>query len=145
MVAGEGTPTEVVEKRSPGRGERRFGTLGAAIDAAMEAMPDVVDKIKGGKLQAIGALMGPVMKATRGQADAGRVREMCLKSWASRASTSTSGPGPRSSALRRTGARLCYPPRSGAEHRAAAGTASPGFLKVGIAEPGIRAVRILSP
>ena len=30
-------------------------------------------------MQAIGALMGPVMKATRGQADAGRVRELVLE------------------------------------------------------------------
>ncbi len=39
----------------------------------------MVEKIKGGKMQAIGALMGPVMKATRGQADAGRVREIVME------------------------------------------------------------------
>ena len=39
---------------------------------------DVVEKIKGGKMQAIGALMGPIMKATRGQADAGKARELIL-------------------------------------------------------------------
>ena len=50
-----------------------------AVDEAMAAMPDVVEKIKGGKMQAIGALMGPVMKATRGQADAGRVREIVIE------------------------------------------------------------------
>jgi len=53
--------------------------LGKAVDDAMAAMPDVVEKIKGGKMQAIGALMGPVMKATRGQADAGRVREIVIE------------------------------------------------------------------
>ena len=45
----------------------------------MAGAPDVVEKIKGGKVAAIGALIGPVMKATRGQADAGRVRELVLK------------------------------------------------------------------
>ena len=41
--------------------------------------PDVADKIRGGKIQAIGAIVGGVMKATRGQADAGRVRELILE------------------------------------------------------------------
>ena len=53
--------------------------LGKAVDDAIAAMPDVVEKIKGGKMQAIGALMGPVMNATRGQADAGRVRELVME------------------------------------------------------------------
>nr|WP_209912051.1 Asp-tRNA(Asn)/Glu-tRNA(Gln) amidotransferase subunit GatB [Paeniglutamicibacter psychrophenolicus] len=78
VVSGEGTPSEIVEKRSLAV-VNDDSALGAAIDAAMEAMPDVVAKVKGGKLQAIGALMGPVMKATRGQADAGRVRELVLE------------------------------------------------------------------
>ncbi|MET0977436.1 MAG: Asp-tRNA(Asn)/Glu-tRNA(Gln) amidotransferase subunit GatB, partial [Paeniglutamicibacter terrestris] len=62
VVAGEGTPTEIVAARSLAV-VNDDSALGAAIDAAMEAMPDVVAKVKGGKLQAIGALMGPVMKA----------------------------------------------------------------------------------
>ncbi|MFJ6419107.1 Asp-tRNA(Asn)/Glu-tRNA(Gln) amidotransferase subunit GatB [Paeniglutamicibacter sp. NPDC091659] len=78
VVAGEGTPSEVVAARSLAV-VNDDSALGAAIDAAMEAMPDVVEKVKAGKLQAIGALMGPVMKATRGQADAGRVRELVLE------------------------------------------------------------------
>lgn len=77
-VAGEGTPSEIVEKRSLAV-VNDDSALGAAIDEAMAAMPDVVAKIKDGKVQAIGALIGPVMKATRGQADAGRVREIVLE------------------------------------------------------------------
>ena len=50
-----------------------------AIDAALAAAPDVADKIRGGKIQAVGAIVGGVMKATRGQADAGRVRELILE------------------------------------------------------------------
>ena len=54
------------------------GALEAAVDQAIADNPDVVEKIKGGKMQAIGALMGPIMKATRGQADAGKAREMIM-------------------------------------------------------------------
>lgn len=45
----------------------------------MDAHPDIVAKIKGGKVQAAGALVGAVMKATRGQADAARVRELIME------------------------------------------------------------------
>ena len=78
VVGGEGTPSEIVEKRSLAV-VNDDSALGAAIDDAIAAMPDVVEKIKAGKMAAIGALMGPVMKATRGQADAGRVRELVLE------------------------------------------------------------------
>ena len=54
------------------------GALGEAVDAAIAANPDVAEKIRAGKVQAAGALIGAVMKAMRGQADAGRVRELIL-------------------------------------------------------------------
>ena len=38
----------------------------------------MADKIRSGKVQAVGAIVGAVMKATRGQADAARVRELVL-------------------------------------------------------------------
>jgi aspartyl-tRNA(Asn)/glutamyl-tRNA(Gln) amidotransferase subunit B len=49
------------------------------VDQAIADNPDVVAKIQGGKVQAIGALIGPIMKATRGQADAGRVRQIIME------------------------------------------------------------------
>ena len=52
--------------------------LEAAVDAALAANPDVVAKIRDGKVQAAGAVIGHVMKAMRGQADAARVRELVL-------------------------------------------------------------------
>ena len=52
--------------------------LGAAVDEAIAAQPDVADKIRAGKVAAAGALVGAVMKATRGQADAAKVRELIL-------------------------------------------------------------------
>jgi aspartyl-tRNA(Asn)/glutamyl-tRNA(Gln) amidotransferase subunit B len=50
----------------------------AAIDAALAEQPDVAEKIRGGKVQAAGAIVGAVMKATRGQADAAKVRALLL-------------------------------------------------------------------
>ena len=55
------------------------GPLLAAIDEALAAQPDVADKIRAGKVQAAGAIVGAVMKATRGQADAARVRQLIFE------------------------------------------------------------------
>ena len=49
------------------------------MNEAINANPDIVDKIKSGKTQAAGALIGSVMKQLRGQADAARVRELILE------------------------------------------------------------------
>ncbi len=78
VLAGEGSPAEVVAARGLAV-VSDDGALGAAVDAAIAANPDVADKIRGGKVQAAGALIGAVMKEMRGQADAGRVRELILE------------------------------------------------------------------
>ena len=78
VLAGEGTPDEVVEKRGL-KVVSDEGALGTAVDEALAGNPDIAEKIKGGKVQAAGALVGAVMKATRGQADAARVRELILE------------------------------------------------------------------
>jgi aspartyl-tRNA(Asn)/glutamyl-tRNA(Gln) amidotransferase subunit B len=52
--------------------------LGAAVDEAIAANPDVAAKVREGKVAAAGVLVGAVMKATRGQADAKGVRELIL-------------------------------------------------------------------
>jgi len=78
VLAGEGTPDEVVASRGLAV-VSDDGPLLAAIDDALAAQPDVADKIRGGKVAAAGAIVGAVMKATRGQADAGRVRELLLE------------------------------------------------------------------
>jgi aspartyl-tRNA(Asn)/glutamyl-tRNA(Gln) amidotransferase subunit B len=49
------------------------------VDDAIAAQPDVAQKIRDGKVAAVGALLGAVMKATRGQADATRARELILE------------------------------------------------------------------
>ncbi|RJL25093.1 Asp-tRNA(Asn)/Glu-tRNA(Gln) amidotransferase subunit GatB [Bailinhaonella thermotolerans] len=78
VLAGEGEPDEVVAAR----GLKIVGgdeELGAVIDQVIADNPDVADKIRSGKVAAAGALVGAVMKATRGQADAGRARELILE------------------------------------------------------------------
>jgi aspartyl-tRNA(Asn)/glutamyl-tRNA(Gln) amidotransferase subunit B len=55
----------------------------AAIDEALAAQPDVLAKIREGKVQAAGAVIGAVMKAMKGTADAARVRELVLERAAS--------------------------------------------------------------
>jgi aspartyl-tRNA(Asn)/glutamyl-tRNA(Gln) amidotransferase subunit B len=77
VLVGEGGPDEVVA----GRGLAVVSddsALTAAVEEALAAQPDVADKIRGGKVQAAGAIVGAVMKATGGQADAKRVRELIL-------------------------------------------------------------------
>ena len=78
VIAGEGTPTEVVASRGL-KVVSDDGALIAAIDAALAAQPDVLEKIRDGKVQAAGAVIGAVMKAMSGQADAARVRELVLE------------------------------------------------------------------
>ncbi|WP_024876683.1 Asp-tRNA(Asn)/Glu-tRNA(Gln) amidotransferase subunit GatB [Saccharomonospora piscinae] len=78
VLAGEGEPDDVVEKRGL-KVVSDDSALITAVDEALAAQPDVADKIRGGKVQAAGAIVGAVMKATKGQADAKRVRELVLE------------------------------------------------------------------
>lgn len=78
VLAGEGGPAEVVTARGLAV-VSDDSALSVAVDAAIAANPDVADKIRSGKVQAAGALIGAVMKAMKGQADAGRVRELILE------------------------------------------------------------------
>ena len=77
VLAGEGEPDLVVEARGL-RVVSDDSALEAAVDAALAAQPDVAEKIRGGKVQAAGAIVGAVMKATGGKADAKRVRELII-------------------------------------------------------------------
>lgn len=73
-----GHPDEVVEKRGL-KVVSDEGALGAAVDEAIAGNAAIADKIRGGKIAAVGALVGAVMKTTRGQADAARVKELILE------------------------------------------------------------------
>ncbi|MFG1923582.1 Asp-tRNA(Asn)/Glu-tRNA(Gln) amidotransferase subunit GatB [Cryptosporangium sp. NPDC048952] len=78
VLAGEGTPEQVVAERGL-EVVSDTGALGTAVDEAIAANPDVAEKIRSGKVAAAGALVGAVMKATKGQADAKTVRELILE------------------------------------------------------------------
>ncbi|RJK98213.1 Asp-tRNA(Asn)/Glu-tRNA(Gln) amidotransferase subunit GatB [Vallicoccus soli] len=78
VLAGEGRPDDVVA----GRGLAVVsddGALLAAVDEALAANPSVADKVRAGNAKAAGPIIGAVMKATGGQADAARVRELVLQ------------------------------------------------------------------
>jgi aspartyl-tRNA(Asn)/glutamyl-tRNA(Gln) amidotransferase subunit B len=77
VLAGEGDPDAVMAARGLAL-VRDDSLIQSAVDEALAANPDVAEKIRGGKVQAAGAIVGAVMKATRGQADAARVRELVL-------------------------------------------------------------------
>ena len=78
VLAGEGDPRAVVEARGLEVVSDETALL-AAVDEALAAQPDVAEKIRGGKVKAAGAIVGAVMRATRGRADARRVREIVME------------------------------------------------------------------
>lgn len=78
VLAGEGDPEAVVTARGL-EVVSDDGPLLEVIDQTLAAQPDIAEKIRSGNLGPIGAVIGAVMKATRGQADAGRVRELVVE------------------------------------------------------------------
>ncbi|MGB5952751.1 MAG: Asp-tRNA(Asn)/Glu-tRNA(Gln) amidotransferase subunit GatB [Ornithinimicrobium sp.] len=78
VLAGEGAPTQVADAKGLEL-VQDDGALEAAVDEVIAANPDIADKVRAGKLNAAGALIGQVMKAMRGQADAAKAREIILE------------------------------------------------------------------
>jgi len=77
VLAGEGSPAEIVAKRGLAV-VADTDALGKAVDEAIAANPEVAEKVRAGKVEAAGVLIGAVMKATKGRADAKTVRELVL-------------------------------------------------------------------
>jgi aspartyl-tRNA(Asn)/glutamyl-tRNA(Gln) amidotransferase subunit B len=78
VLTGEGDPDKVIEARGLAVVSDDAALL-EAVDAAIAANPDIAAKIRAGKLPAVSALLGKVMKATKGRADATRVRQLILE------------------------------------------------------------------
>ncbi|MFD2838961.1 Asp-tRNA(Asn)/Glu-tRNA(Gln) amidotransferase subunit GatB [Populibacterium corticicola] len=78
VLAGEGNPEAIVVAKGL-EIVSDDGALLTVIDETLAAQPDIVEKVKSGNMGPIGAIIGAVMKATKGQADAGRVRELVLE------------------------------------------------------------------
>ena len=75
VLAGEGGPREV----SRARGLEQVsdtGELERMVDDAIAAQPDAAQRVRDGNHKAIGALVGAVMKASRGQANPALVNEL---------------------------------------------------------------------
>jgi len=77
VLSGEGRPTEVADARGLEL-VQDDGALEAAVDKVIAANDAIAEKVRGGKLNAAGALIGQVMKEMKGQADAAKEREMIL-------------------------------------------------------------------
>ena len=74
LVAEGGEPAEVIEER--GLGAADSTELEAIVERAIADNPDAVEKIRVGKGQAIGAIIGAVMRETKGRADGGEVQRL---------------------------------------------------------------------
>ena len=74
MVADGGRPGEIVEQR--GLALAGADELEAIVDRAIEQNPDAVEKVRAGTAKAMGAIVGAVMRETKGRADGGEVQRM---------------------------------------------------------------------
>jgi len=71
------SPSAVVER--DGLASVDSDELSGIVDEAISANPDEAERVKGGDKKVVGFLVGQVMKATRGSADGGRVRELLME------------------------------------------------------------------
>jgi aspartyl-tRNA(Asn)/glutamyl-tRNA(Gln) amidotransferase subunit B len=75
VLAGEGSPGEVVAARGLAQ-ISDTQALGAIVDTAIAQNPDAAQRVRDGNAKAIGALVGAVMRATKGQANPGLVNQL---------------------------------------------------------------------
>jgi aspartyl-tRNA(Asn)/glutamyl-tRNA(Gln) amidotransferase subunit B len=75
MVAEGGDPTEIVEREGLAQ-ISDSGELEAIVAAAIESNPEAADQVRSGNQKAIGAIVGAVMKETKGRADGGEVNRL---------------------------------------------------------------------
>ena len=74
MVTDGGDPAAIVDER--GLGTTDEGELAAIVERAMADQAAAVDKVRAGNDKAIGAIMGHVMRETKGRADGAEVQRL---------------------------------------------------------------------
>ena len=75
LVAEGGDPAAIVEREGLAQ-ISDSGELESIVAAAVEANPDAAEQIRSGNQKAIGAIVGAVMKETKGRADGGEVNRL---------------------------------------------------------------------
>jgi aspartyl-tRNA(Asn)/glutamyl-tRNA(Gln) amidotransferase subunit B len=75
LVAEGGDPAAIVEREGLAQ-ISDSGELEAIVAAAVEANPQAAEQIRAGNQKAIGAIVGAVMKETKGRADGGEVNRL---------------------------------------------------------------------
>jgi len=75
MVSEGGDPAEIVEREGLAQ-MSDSGELEAIVEKAMADNPDAVEKVREGNGKAIGAIVGAVMRETKGRADGGEVNRL---------------------------------------------------------------------
>ncbi len=78
LLIGSGDTPRAIAERENLLQVTDTGALEGWADEVIAAFPEIADQIRGGKQQAIGRLIGEVMKRSGGQADAKAVREILL-------------------------------------------------------------------
>jgi aspartyl-tRNA(Asn)/glutamyl-tRNA(Gln) amidotransferase subunit B len=76
LVAEGGEPAAIVEREGLAQMAADDGELESIVAAAIEANPDAAAKIREGNGKAIGAIVGQVMRETKGRADGGEVNRL---------------------------------------------------------------------
>ncbi len=76
LVAEGGDPEAIVEREGLAQMASDSGELEAIVEKAMADNPDAVEKIRDGNNKAIGAIVGAVMRETKGRADGGEVNRL---------------------------------------------------------------------
>jgi aspartyl-tRNA(Asn)/glutamyl-tRNA(Gln) amidotransferase subunit B len=76
LVAEGGDPAAIVEREGLAQMSADDGELESIVDAAIAANAKAVEQIKAGNEKAIGAIVGHVMRETKGRADGGEVNRL---------------------------------------------------------------------
>ena len=112
LAAEGGDPAAIVEERSLGLAGA--DELEGIVERALEANPRAVEELKGGKQKAVGAIVGFVMRETKGRADGGEVQRLIREKLGAERQRGPRRPGatpdPGSALGPRFGAAMVAPP-----------------------------------